>query len=373
MKELIYSVYALLFNLSALLFKVKKNRVALVSMHNEGFNDALGSVFEQLKKEDKYDFVFISRQDLEIKLSNVPKVLSFFLIKSRKLATSKYIFLNDNFLPLSKLKLNKESLVIQLWHAEGVFKKFGFAVKQEEKVRQREKKANEKTDYVICSSKAVVPFYAEAFGVKENKVLPLGSARTDYFFKKGNEEKAKKRLWDIYPETKNKKLILYAPTFRDTEKENKEILSHLNIKALKASLKEQYAVLIKLHPQINTGVKNTEGAIDVTDFDDVRQLVLACDVLITDYSSICMDFSLLSKKTVFFPYDLEKYCADRNFYFDYASYVPGKIATSAEEIAQIIKEPFDRERNDKFKSFNFDFEDGNSAKRIVDFLKNNNS
>ena len=82
-----------------------------------------------------------------------------------------------------------------------------------------------------------------------------------------------------------------------------------------------------------------------------------------------MDFSLLSKKTIFFAYDLEKYTADRNFYFDYTDYVPGKVVRTTKEIIEEIKAPFDGSKNEKFKRFNFDFEDGLSAKRIADYFK----
>ena len=369
MKEFIYSVYALLFNISAKLFKVKQNRVALVSMHNENFKDSLGSVYEELKARGNYEFVLISRQDLEINAKNIFRVISFFLIKARKLATSRYVFLNDNFLPMSKLNFQKETLTVQLWHAEGVFKKFGFAINQESAVREREIKANEKIDYVVCSSKAVVPYYAEAFSKKEENVLPLGSARADYFFKEGKKEEAVRRLYEMYPHLKGKKLVLYAPTFRDDPKENREIVSHFDTLLFEKELGNNYALLIRLHPQIHADIKDIPYGTDVTDFDDVRQLVLACDVLITDYSSICMDFSLLSKKTVFFAYDLEKYTADRNFYFDYADYVPGKVVRTTEEIIEEIKDPFDGSKNEKFKRFNFDFEDGLSAKRIADYFK----
>ena len=79
-----------------------------------------------------------------------------------------------------------------------------------------------------------------------------------------------------------------------------------------------------------------------------------------------MDFALLNKKTVFFAYDLEKYTADRDFYFDYPSYIPGKAVRTTKELAEEIKAPFDKERNEKFVKFNFDFFDGESARRVVD-------
>lgn len=286
MKKLIYKIYALLFNVSAKLFSVKENRVAFVSMHNENFNDSLGSVYEELKKDKRYEFVFISRQDLEVKIKNIPRVLSFFLVKSRELATSKYVFLNDNFLPMANLNFSEKAVITQLWHGEGVFKKFGFAIPQKDEVRQNEIKANQKLTYVVCSSENVKPFYAEAFGINESRVLALGSPRTDYFYVSENVLKSKTRLEKTYPQLRNKKLVLYAPTFRDDPNLDKEIISHFNVNEISRGLGEDYAILIRLHPQVHSCDGEISGAVNVTDFDDVRQLVLACDALITDRKSV---------------------------------------------------------------------------------------
>lgn len=366
MKQLIYNIYAFLFNLSAHLFKLKNNTVALVSMHNENFNDSLGQIYEELKKYGKYSFVFISRTDLEVKLKNVPKVLSFFFVKSRKLAQSKYVFLNDNFLPMSKLNFKKGVVITQLWHGEGVFKRFGLEIAQDETTRKNERAANEKLSFVVCSSKAAAPYYEKAFGVKSEQVLPLGSPRTDYFYLKENETKAKERIQKMYPQTKGKKLVLYAPTFRDNETDDSEIIKRFNAQKISQSLGDEYVILVRLHPQVHFFGGEISGAINVTDYDDVRQLVMCCDVLVTDYSSICMDFSLLDKKTIFFAYDKDKYESIRNFYFDYEEYIPGKVVYTADEIIEEIKNPIDKEKNNRFKRFNFDFFDGQSARRVID-------
>ena len=95
MKNLFYTLYALFFNLNRLLFPLRKNRVAFVSMHNENFCDALGAVRDEMEKRGGYDFVYITRQDLSLK--NPMKALAFFLFKSRLLATAEYVFLNDCF------------------------------------------------------------------------------------------------------------------------------------------------------------------------------------------------------------------------------------------------------------------------------------
>lgn len=366
MKNLFYTLYALFFNFSRAVFPLKKNRVAFVSMHNENFCDALGAVRDEMESRGGFEFVYITRQDLS--LSNPLKALAFFLVKSRLLATSEYVFLNDNFLPMGKLNFRKDAVITQLWHAEGAFKKFGLHIPQNDALRKAEIAANGKLSYVVCSSEGVRKIYAEAFGVDEKKVLPLGAPRVDYLKDEKHKETAIAEIHQKYPQTKNKKILLYAPTFRDDPERDKEILKKFNIAALKKALGDEYEIFVRLHPQIHISDRDTEGATDVTDFPDVRKLILASDVLVTDYSSICMDFAFLEKKTVFFVYDLNWYTKTRDFYFDYESFVPGLIAKTTEELLAAVKADFQKERNDRFRDFNFSYTDSLSAKRVVDTI-----
>ncbi len=363
MKKLLYNLYAFLFNISAALFNVKENRIAFISMHNENFKDSLGCVYEYLKKENKYGFVLITREDLSVK--KPLRVLSFFLLKSRLLATSKYVFLNDNFMPMGKLNFRKETVITQLWHGEGAFKKFGLHIPQPEDLRKREIAANNKLTYVVCSSEGVKNIYSEAFGVNEDKVLPLGSPRIDYLMNKKNENAAKEKILSLYPEAKGKKIVLYAPTFRDDSERDSRLLDSFSDEKLLGDLGDEYFLFIRLHPQVHTASADFKYASDVTDYEDVRELVLASDILITDYSSICMDFCVLSKKTVFYCPDLDWYRERRDFYFDYEAFVPGEVCKSFEELAEAIKAPFCEERNRKFREMNFSFTDTKNSERVV--------
>ena len=333
-------------------------------MHNENFCDALGAVRDELESRGGYDLVYITRQDLS--LSNPLRVFSFFVLKSKLLATAEYVFLNDNFMPMGKLNFRKEAVITQLWHAEGAFKKFGLHIPQNDSLRKAEIAANSKLSYVVCSSEVVRKIYAEAFGVDERKVLPLGAPRVDYLKNEKNQKEALREIHEKYPETRNKKILLYAPTFRDDSERDKEIPNNFNLPKIKEVLGDEYEIFIRLHPQIHISDRDTLGATDVTDFPDVRKLILASDVLITDYSSICMDFAFLNKKTVFFAYDLKWYTERRDFYFDYESFVPGLVAKNTAELISAVKSDFQKERNEKFKSFNFSFDDNLSAKRVVD-------
>ena len=363
MKKLLYNLYAFLFNVSVLLFPVKENRIALVSMHNENLRDSLGCVYEQLKKEGKYEFVIIDREDLSVR--KPLKVFSFFFLKARLLATSRYVFLNDNFMPMGKLKFRRETVITQLWHGEGAFKKFGLHIPQSEDLRKREIAANGKLTYVVCSSEGVRKIYAEAFGVEEERVLPLGAPRLDYLLEEENKKRAKEKILSLYPEAKGRKIILYAPTFRDDSERDGRLLDSFDDEALMEELGEEYFLFVRLHPQVHTASADFKCARDVTTYGDVRELVLASDVLITDYSSICMDFCALGKKTVFYCPDLDWYRERRDFYFDYETFVPGEVCKSFSGLAEAVKSPFDEERNRRFREMNFDFTDRKNTERVI--------
>ena len=127
MKKLFYTIYAVIFRICRL-FPVKRGRVALVSPHNADFNDSLGAVKAELERRGGYDIKLITRRDIELS-KNPAKLIKgafrFFFVSSYRLATAQYVFLNDNFMPLAYIKLSPQTKVVQLWHAEGVFKRFG--------------------------------------------------------------------------------------------------------------------------------------------------------------------------------------------------------------------------------------------------------
>lgn len=376
MKNLFYSLYALFFNISRI-FPIKKNRVALVAPHNGGSNDSLGVLKAFLEEKGGYDIVFISTNDLKLDFSGISaliksclKAAGFFTFKAKALATSKFIFLNDNFMPMASLNFSKEAIITQLWHAEGAFKRFGLSAPLTDEIREREKKCSQRLNYIVCTSKNVAPIYAEAFGVDESKILPLGSPRTDRLFN-NDIEKVRDEFDKKHPECKGKKLILFAPTFRDSAEKDAALLSGIDSKKFTAELPE-HALLTKLHPQIHSS-KPIEGATDVTK-EDIGMLTLICESVITDYSSVCMDFALLSKPCFFYAFDLEEYEDERSFYFDYESYVPGPVAKDFDAVIENIKNPRNSEEKlHSFRDFNFDYIDSDNTKRIFENIISANS
>ena len=357
---------------------MKKNKVTFLSPHNESFQDSLGAVMNEVIRRDEFSVCKITCTDLNIDKSDILslilsffKVLRFFTVKAYHLATSHYVFLNDNFMPMAKLRFKRNAVITQLWHAEGAFKRFGMHIDQPEEIRTLETEGNKKLTYVVCSSEQVADIYSEAFGVSRYKVLPLGAPRVDAFFKKVNEERLRCDFDKLYPECKGKKLVLYAPTFRDNHADDLRLLDSIDIKGFNERFGEEYRLLVRLHPQVHSSVADLSGATDVSDYKKLEVLIRLADIMITDYSSICMDFALLEKPIYFYAFDLDKYVSDRSFYEDYESYVPGPVARDFQTLLNLINNNVSQSYSKRmydFKYYNFGIQDGNASARVVDTI-----
>ncbi len=370
MKKIFYAVYAIIFRICRL-FPVKRGRVALVSPHNADFNDSLGAVRKELERRGNYDIKLITRRDIEFSgnpFKMISGVFRFFFLSTYRLATSQYVFLNDNFMPLAYINFSDETTVVQLWHAEGVFKLFGLCSSLPAEVEELERRCCKRYTYAVCSSKNVAPYYAKAFDLPQDRVLSLGSPRTDRFFEEQDIDAMRQEFDLSYPMCKGKKLVMYAPTFRDDPKRDSKIMEFFDAKRFSEELSDEYVLLIRLHPQVHSAtVENSECCVDVTGYKDVGTLVQLTDLLITDYSSICMDFSILNKPCLFYAFDLDEYESERSFFFSYEDYVPGTVVRNFDELIKCVKEKdFTQEKQEKFRDFNFDYLDNQSTKRVID-------
>ena len=360
MSYLKHKLYGLMFSL----FKhtdVKDNRISFIIDSRESFKGNLDYIKKEFERRGNFEFHFFYKDKL-----------SFGSFK--KLASSKYIFLNDNFFPLAFMKFGDENTIVQLWHAPGASKKFGGSVDVES--REILGKISENTDCLIVTSKNIIGYYGEAFQMPESKIKALGLPRMDYYFENHDLDKLKGDFCKKYNISKDKKIILYAPTFRDEEKYN-NVFNYLDVEEFNRQLGNEYVLALRLHPKIKNFYKediSSKGQyIDVSGYESEQELMLISDVLITDYSSIMIEYSILDKPTVFFTYDLDEYLAnERGFYYDFKTTVPGPIVhTSDELIAAIKNDEFDKSKISEFVKTQFDEIDGHSSERIVDYLLNN--
>lgn len=351
-----HKIFGKLFNLFTK-FPIDENLVSFIIDSNESFRGNLEYIKNEFEKRGDFDFNFYYKDKIS---------LSSF----KKLATSKYIFLNDNFFPFAFMNFKDESMVIQLWHAPGAFKKFGGSVENASML----KLISDNTDYLITTSKHIEDYYAEAFQIDKSKIRPLGLPRADYYFENHDISGLKDDFIRKYNVSPDKKIILYAPTFRENTKFN-NVFNYLDLEKFNNELSDEYALILRLHPKIKDFYSDEISAdsnyVDCSDYKNEQELLLLSDMLITDYSSIMIEFSLLNKPVIFFAYDLNNYLEnERGFYLDYRNDLPGPVVYDSDELINVIKSGVDTSELSAFLNTQFDSIDGEASKRIVDFVLN---
>ena len=354
-------------------WKVKRNQITLVEKLNTG---GTGSLFE-IKKECEnrglpFHFNIIRHTDYELSPRNLGGLIKLFTIKAFRMATSSHIFLNDNFLPLGYMKLSDETKVVQLWHGMGSFKKFGGSSETDRAVLKELSAATKNTDHILASSENIRDNYAEAFMAPKEKVICIGCPQVDYFFRKHDIDAWKRELSEKYPQMKGKKLVLYAPTFRGDEERDKKLLEAFDFEAWKTELGEEYFLMVRLHPQIQSA-KVPDSVANMTDYPNVRKLLCMTDILIADYSSIAVEYSLLNRPIILYAFDKAWYLSeDRGFYFDYEKTAPGPIVENMQDLINCIKnKQWDITKVEKFAHLHNDYFDDKSAGRVVDYYFGN--
>lgn len=365
----------LVFDVSCILFRVKEDKVTFASCRFNQMTGNLHFVYKELvKKKPDYEYVFLLRKHNPGFFNTI---LTFFgmLKASYHLATSRYFVIDDYYFPIYVVKPRKPTEVIQLWHAAGALKKFGHSIigKKYGASHEYVKRVPIHSNYskVIVSSKEVIPFFSEAFNIPKDNIYPLGIPRIDYFHMHDEHIELKKRFYMRYPTLKSKKIVLYAPTFREGKRNLSTFKYPFNVPQLKKEIGEEYAVLVHFHPYTtNEAKQKASGFLYVADETFcIEELLIMADVLITDYSSIIFDYSTLERPMAFFADDLEDYIQERDFYYDYEQVIPGPILSGTAELVSFLKEDnFDLQKIKEFRQTFFDDREPNVTSRIVNQL-----
>lgn len=372
MKEIGYHIFALVYQILKLL-PIKKNSAFLIMTHDGGREGNVGVTASYMKHFHHTKLYGMRRQDTEFHgKEGIKRILRFFFLKPLQMARAEYIFMDNAFLPMAYLKIRPQTTVVQLWHGTGTIKKFGQDANHG-KLYELEKKANQNLDYVIVSSEATRKLYAGCFGVCEDQVKVLGLPRTDLLFSQKELQKRRKRFLEQYPELENKKLVLYAPTFRDQETEHPKMM--LDLDQMARDLPEGYCLGLRLHPfvarQFQMDEKYKGKIYDFSDYDNLNTLLMSTDLLISDYSSIIFEYCVFGRPMIFYAYDLEEFSDHgRGFYKDYESYVPGPVVRTTQELLDAVKEQkWDMDYVKEFFKQAYAYQDGRSTKRVVDLVR----
>ncbi len=354
--------------------KLDSSKVVFIEVRMPEISDSFELVYNKLKQNYNYK---LNIHYLRMGFSGWREYERLCKAMVADVATAKYVFLNDSSNVFSCLRLRKGTVVTQLWHACGAFKKFGMSTAELKFGDDR--KTLEKYPYhgnytnVTVSSAEVVWAYEEAMMLKheDNIVKPVGISRTDVFFDKDRKERAYERLYKEFPNARGKKVILYAPTFRGRVASAKTP-DKFDMYMMSAELGDEYVMLFKHHPFVKArpfiDEQFSEFAKDVTDTMTIEDLLFVSDICISDYSSLVFEYSLFERPMVFFSYDLDNYFDWRGFYYKYDEFVPGPICESGYQVMDYIKHidtRFDKEQVRSFKEKYMSACDGHSTERII--------
>ena len=269
------------------------------------------------------------------------------------LATSKVAVLDSYCIPACVFPHREGLTVIQMWHALGAMKKFSKSILDKPEGKSSEiatlMKMHERYDYIFTSSEKARPAFAEAFGYPPEKLTIMSLPRVDIITDKNRDRGIREKILRDYPVLagSGRKTILYAPTLRidkDMSQATADLIGEID--------KSRYNLIISMHPltQITLPEDLPDNVITGAKYS-TTELMAAADYVITDYSAITYDAALKGLPLYFYAFDKEEYMADREFYLDYDSEMPGPICLNAADTVREIETGDAEEYAKKAKEF----------------------
>ena len=299
-----------------------------------------------------------------------------YYLKTAFLAGRCHTLVVDDYFPLVYRLDVKGDRVIQLWHACGAFKTVGYSRLGKSGAPQPDDITHRNYTLVTVSGDEVIPYYAEAFGISADKVIATGVPRTDIFFDQGYRRAKQAEFENRFPDFKGKQIILFAPTFRGDGFNSAHYPNeYVDFDGLAEYCRQSNsAIIFKMHPFVKNFVipfGSEDVFDDAGDMREINDLLFAADLLITDYSSVIYEYSLLNKPLIFYTPDMTEYCQSRDLYMPFEEYAKNCAVFSSDELISLLK-------SGNYKSFSGEHIrrgsmsacDGNSSKRVADIIFN---
>lgn len=367
LEKFINVVYKIVSNITP----KRGNRILLMSeTRNMGGN--LQALDERLKSrglDKKFQISYCFSKTLE---QSKIRILLIWLRLAFLAGRQDFIFVDD-YVPFFKyIDIHPKTKLIQVWHAGVGFKSVGYARFGEKGSPYPYDSAHRKYDYVIVGGEALRDVYAEVFGIDRERCLPYGMMRMDGYLNQNKICDFKKQFYQEYDFLKNKKIILFAPTFRGNgQRDAYYPYENLEQNKIYEMCGDEYVFLIKMHPFITEKISiepaYQERIMDFSSFPDINSLFYVTDILITDYSSNIYEFSIQNKPIIFYAFDKYEYELIRSVHRTLDKYAPGKICMSLDEVISAIKnQDFEMEKLHQFVNENFDRSAGNACDKVID-------
>ncbi|QQD85868.1 CDP-glycerol glycerophosphotransferase family protein [Jeotgalicoccus sp. ATCC 8456] len=375
-KEFVLKVYLTVFKTIFSIFNIRplKNRTVLLA----SFGDNIQHVINELNKETQQHIVVLKDPTCHFSFKQADQSLNFslrqpiqFLKGIYYLATSKYIFIDNYQVVLAACDFRSQVTCTQLWHANGAVKYFGLRDKtiksRPQSAHDRFRDVYKRFHKVVVSSDDMAYIFKEAFDLRDENILKTGLPRTDYYFNQALVSQRREELRSKLNIAKEKKVVLYAPTYRDGQLDEYKL--PLDFKQLEQALPDYY-FLVKLHPAVQEcKVDDSNFVKNVSHGYKIEDLMATSDILITDYSSIPFEYSIFNKPMVFFVDDIETYEEEKGIWFDYEKYMPGPVVKTNSDLISVLKE--NKFNLEDVKIFNHrvnQYADGQATKKLIQTL-----
>ncbi len=305
LKIITFKIINIIYNMTIHLYS-KKNTILFLTENNDELSDNLKYLYNYLR--DKYKIkIWTNNLYKNKKNSKVLRIKELIYI-----STSKYVFI-DNYVSLYNIiKKNKKQILIQLWHAGIGFKAVGYARFGKENSPHAFISSHRQYDYVIVDNEDLIDIYKEVFGISKTKIIACGIPRMENYT---NLEVIKNKeiyLFKKYPILKNKKIIMFAPTYRGESAENAYYdYNNINFDDINRFCKNNnFIFIIKNHPFIRNKITIKESfknnILDLSK-ENINELLYITDILITDYSSCAYEYSYFNRPLIFYRFDKNMY------------------------------------------------------------------
>lgn len=347
-RKLLKVVYKKIFQFVSLFLR-KKNLIMFESFLGKQYSCNPRAIYEYMK-EHHPEYQLYWSVDPRFEKGFIDKGIPYarrFSIKWLFLMARAKFWVVNSRMPLWIPK-PKGTIYLQTWHGTPL-KKLAQDMKEvlmpgttTEKYKQNFYNESRNWDYLISPNGYSTEIFKRAFSFNK-EMIESGYPRNDMLYREDHDEIGKeiKRKLDL-PE--DKKVILYAPTWRDNQFYSKgryKLDLQLDLAKLKEELGNDYIIILRMHYLVaeNFDLETYKGfAYDFSTHEDISELYLISDLLITDYSSVFFDYANLKRPMIFFTYDIDEYKEDiRGFYFDFEKEAPGPLVITSDEVIEAIK------------------------------------
>ena len=382
------------YNINGINKKTDPKIVLFSCFNGKSYTCSPKAIYEYMLSDDKYkdyQFIWFFKPEEVKKYDFLNKNRNTKVVSKKSKDYEKYLHIGKywffNFKIADYIMPKKDQVFTQCWHGTPL-KRLGFDLTHYDnqlntvkEMRKRYKVETEKFSYFISPSAYASGVFRSAWNLKEfgknDIIIEKGYPRNDFLFKytENDVSEIKKRI--LGEDIKNKKIILYAPTYRANQHESgvgyvyKE---EVDFEKMREKLGNEFIILFRPHYFVASvfNFDKYKGFVyNASDVDDINDLYVISDILITDYSSVFFDYANLKRPMIFYMYDLDYYRDESNgFYFDVEENLPGKIVKTDDDlIDEIIRVSKEFKYDEKYKQFNEKFnylDDGEASKRVVE-------